>query len=204
MSWDFAHDEMLLKVLQHNVGRSGDALHCLLETAVERGTDLVLIQEPPARLRYAHPEFDLIWTTGRTLEARRKDSEWTFSIEDDLTKESEGDVQAIAVGVRGKAGKVLRIVNAYFQKVGCEGRRRPAGGAQWDELVGKECILAGDFNAHSPVWNPRCVRRREHRFLEDLIDAHELTVLNDGRATRPAEGRGHSVIDLTLDRKSVV
>ena len=40
----------MLKVFQHNVGRSGDTLNCLLETAV--GTDLVLIQELPARLGY--------------------------------------------------------------------------------------------------------------------------------------------------------
>ena len=97
----------MLKVLQHNVGRSGDALHCLLETAVERGTDLVLMQEPPARLGYAHPGFDLIWTTGRTLAARQKDSEWTFATEDGFTKESVGDVQALAVGVRGRSGRVL-------------------------------------------------------------------------------------------------
>ena len=125
MPRDFAHDEML-RVLQHNVGRSGDALHCPLETAVERGTDLVIIQEPPARLGYAHPGFNLLWTTGRTLVARRKDSEWTFSTEDGHTKYSGGDVQAIAVGVRGRTGKVLRVVNAYFQRVGREGRERPA------------------------------------------------------------------------------
>ena len=78
----------MLKVLQHNVGRSGDALHCLLETAVGRGTDLVLVQKPPIRLGYAHPGFDLVWSPGRTLMARRKDSKWTCSTEDGLTKDS--------------------------------------------------------------------------------------------------------------------
>ena len=189
----------MLKVHQHNVGRRGEGLHCLLETTVESGTDLVLIQEPPTILGYAHPGFDLIWTEGRTLAARRKDSEWTFSTEDGLTKDSVGDVQAIAVGTRGGggAGKVLRIVNANFQKVGTEGRGRPAG-ADWGGFVSEKCLSAGDFNAHSPIWNARCRRRRDHLFLENLIDAHELTVLNDGRATRPAEGESHSIIDLTL------
>ena len=168
------------------MGKSGDALHCLLETAVRRGTDLVLIQEAPARLGYAHPGFGLLWMPGRMLAAKRKDSDWTFSTEDSFSKDSDGDVQVIAVGRSGRTGRLLRIVNAYFQKVGREGRSRPAEGAEWDDLVDEKCIVAGVFNAHSLVWNPRCGRRRDHRFLEELIDAYELVVLNDGRATRSA------------------
>ena len=38
----------------------GDAVHCLLETAVKRGTDLIMMREPPARLGYAQPGFDLL------------------------------------------------------------------------------------------------------------------------------------------------
>ena len=53
--------------------------------------------------------FDLIWTTGRTPSARRK----FFSAEDNLSKDSRGDVQAIAVGQRGHSGRHLRIVNAH-------------------------------------------------------------------------------------------
>lgn len=107
-------------------------------------------------------------------------------------------MQAIALGVRGRAGKVLRIINAYFQKVGREGRARPAEEAEWDDLLSEKCIVAGDFNAHSPVWNPRCERRRDHQFLEDLIDTHSLTILNDERASRPSGGTSHSIIDPTL------
>ena len=55
----------------------------------------------------------------------------------------------------------------------------------------------GDFNAHSPVWNPRCTTRRDARFLEDLIDTFDLTVLNDDSPTRLG-GENHSIIDLTL------
>lgn len=34
--------------------------------------------------------------------------------------------------------------------------------------------------------------------LEELITAHELRALNDGRETRPGDGNTHSTIDLTL------
>ena len=91
----------MLHTLQHNVGKSGDALHCLLETGMKRKTDLVLVQEPPLFAGYSHPGYDLIWTKGRTMAARRKDSTWTFSTEDNLSRDSMGDVQVIAVGKKG-------------------------------------------------------------------------------------------------------
>ena len=89
-------------------------------------------------------------------------------------------------------------MNAYFHKISREGRGRSEEGAECDNLVDEKCIVASDFNVHSPVWNPRCGRKTDHRFLGYLIDAHELVVLNDGQATRPAEGKNHSVIDFTL------
>lgn len=81
------------------------------------------------------------------------------------------------------------------------GSYRPAERALWDDILGDgDCIVAGDFNAHSPVWNPLCRERRNATFLEDLVEAHELQVLNDGMATRPANEDSdiHSVMDLTL------
>ena len=60
-------------------------------------------------------------------------------------------------------------------------------------------MVAGDFNAHSPRWNPQCsqIQRRDTRFLEELIDTHDLQVLNGVKATRPGS-ECHSIIDLTL------
>jgi len=39
-------EPMLLKVLQHNCARGGQVMEAVLESAVKRGVDLVLIQEP--------------------------------------------------------------------------------------------------------------------------------------------------------------
>ena len=62
------------------------------------------------------------------------------------------------------------------------------------------CILAGDLNAHSTIWNPHCTILRNATFLEDHITAHELQVLNDNHETQPSRPGGtlHSIIDLTL------
>ena len=95
----------------------------------------------------------------------------------------------------------MRVVNACFQKKGRNGTYRPAEKALWDYILGGgDCILAGDFDARSPVRNRFCTTRRNATFLEDLIAAHELQVLNDDRETRPTrpEGTLHSIIDLTL------
>ena len=61
-----------------------------------------------------------------------------------------------------------------------EGTHRPTERARWGGILAAEpCILAGDFNVHSPAWNPHCIERRDARFLEDLLDAFELEALND-------------------------
>ena len=95
----------------------------------------------------------------------------------------------------------MREVNAYFQRKGRDGAHRPAEHALWDGILGGgDCILAGDFNAHSIVWNQHCTTRRDAASLEDLITAHELQILNDDRATIPARPGSdlHSIIDHTL------
>ena len=128
-----------------------------METAVERKADLVLVQEAPAFRGSRHPAFDFLWS-GRTLTARRRNSEWTASTEDRFTREAGGDVQVVSLGRRGSKDREVRIVNTYFQGTGrAQDRRvRQAEQARWDDILLEDCVVAGDFNAHSPRWNPRC------------------------------------------------
>ena len=158
-------------------------MHCILETAKEKGIDLVLMQEPPQRndpsFRPSHPGFTLLWSSGRTCAARRIDSPWAFSLEESNTRETAGDAQVIAMKRRGSSKTSCRIINTYFRKR-ADSRARPAEQCRWEALLGEgagPALLVGDFNAHSPVWNPRCGPRRDARFLEDLIDTFSLMVL---------------------------
>ena len=178
---------------------------------MRRGTDLVLFQEPPTgRGEFAirNPAFEILWpqtTTGRpsrVATAKRIDSEWNFSEETRFTEaETEGDVQVVRATRRDGTGAPFRIANAYFQSVGRGGGPQPAKRAQWDFLLEESseipCVVGGDFNAHSPRWNNRCVTRRNATFLEDLIDSFNLSILNDQSQTRFG-GLNHSIIDLTL------
>jgi hypothetical protein len=60
-------------------------------------------------------------------------------------------------------------------------------------------VLLGDFNAHSPAWNPLISRRNEAGPLEEIINEHNLILNNEpGAITRPGKGNKGSIIDLTF------
>ena len=88
-----------------------------MESAVKKKADLVLVQEAPEFHGSSHPAYDYLWTNGRVMTARRRSSDWTVSVESGLTREACGDVQVLALGRRGHQGRVVRVVNAYFQRI---------------------------------------------------------------------------------------
>lgn len=135
------------------------------------------------------------------MSARRVDSDWAITTEDSFTRDAEGNRLVLAMAREGYRGRALRVQNVYFQKKGRDGVYRPAERAMWGDILGDgDCILAGDFNAHSPVWNSHRRTRRNAAFLEGLVETNELQGLNDGTVTRPANRDNdiHSDIDLTL------
>ena len=125
---------------------------------------------------------------GEFLRRGEKNLDWTVTTEDGLTHRAGGDVQVLSVGRRGHTTREMRIVNAYFQRVGRDGAHRLAEAAAWNDILEEDsCILAGDFNTHSTIRSSRCENRRA-TFLENPIRTCELRVLSDGQATRPSEG----------------
>lgn len=98
------------------------------------------------------------------------------------------------------------VVNIYDNRVGqgytwegeTPGNRRAIEDVMWDRVIWGRVLLLGDVNAHSPVWNLHCQRRKNAKPLEDLIERFDLLINNEsGRTTRPAS-TGVSVIDLAL------
>ena len=171
-------------ILQHNLGRRADAVVALMETAKEQKADVVLVQEPPALDGSKQPAFEFL-RAGGVLTARRIDSEWTISTQNSFPRDTDGDVQALALGRRGHRGREARLVNVYQQGTGRQHRARNAEDARWDEILLEDCIVVGGFNALSPVWIPRRTQRRDAKFLEDLIATHELAVKNDDQVRSP-------------------
>jgi len=64
-------------------------------------------------------------------------------------------------------------------------------------------IIAGDINAHSPMWNSRCQRRSHYTgFWENLFE--ELVIWNEEEATRhSSNARNHSIIDVTASTPGI-
>lgn len=86
-----------------------------------------------------------------------------------------------------KPARRTRVVNAYDNRVRqrCtwEGNtprnRRALEDITWDRVIRGQFLLLGDINAHSPVWNPHCQRRKNAKPLEDLIEIFDLLINNE-------------------------
>jgi len=67
-------------------------------------------------------------------------------------------------------------------------------------------VLAGEINAHSIRWNPRCQAQWHAAFWESVIDQNGLEIGNDGKATLHWTRECHEgewVIKLTLANQRV-
>ena len=74
----------------------------------------------------------------------------------------------------------------------------------WDQIIEGRCLLLGDFNAHSPLWNPQVRARVNAGPLENLIDEAGLYINNElGIPTQPKSTPGISIIDLALTTVSM-
>jgi len=197
---------VLLKALQHNCARGGQVLEAVLESAVRRGVDLVLIQEPRGEKEKdgtrSHPSFTFIkgeeGAAAKCWIAINRASRCRVTELRDLARECENHVQVVEVALPEGAGSVI-IANVYDRHKGSE-TIRPAQAERWGEIARHErVIIAGDMNAHSKLWNPQTTRPRNHSFWEKLIREEELFVWNTEEATRIGAGAEiHSIIDLTL------
>jgi hypothetical protein len=125
-----------------------------------------------------------------------KDSVWKVRPREDLAQPGEGDVQILDIVCRGH--RQVWVVNVYDAPRASD-RVRPARPVEWSHVITQGTILAGDFNAHSRRWNPYYDVPLHHKFLEDLMDVHDLRYVGDGQETHSQSGQLHlSVINLVF------
>ena len=206
-------------VIQQNCGKGYECTISVLEAGLGLDVGVVCIQEPfLGRKNLAQSGFSLYWPAGthdrkdnRVHITVRKDLLNTTIVENrmDLISHPYGMVLDITEGhIHGGGQKrKTRIVNIYDNKLG-EGQtwqgpelriRRAIEDFPWRPIIKRQVLIVGDINAHSPVWNPYCHRRKNAGPLEELIDSYELIVNNDpDYATRPSSQGSLSIIDLAL------
>jgi hypothetical protein len=113
-------------------------------------------------------------------------------------------IQCLDVWETVKRRKVrrTRLINIY-NKAKVRGGGYTIDHIDLARLIEVRSILAGDFNARSPAWDPWVSGRQNAGTTERLIERHELIVNNnDQQATRCGKNC-KSIIDLTLSTRGV-
>ena len=210
-----------MRLLQHNCRKTYAVTVAALEAGLELGVGLACLQEPYIDTEFRHGGYQIYWPESGS----RRDRRVAVAIRRDLASkvivEARTDLldhpylMALDIWELNRAREKVRrtrIVNCYDNWLGIshcwhggnERQRRALEDGQWDQVIEGRCLLVGDFNAHSPLWNPLARARVNAGPLEDLIDEAGLYINNElGVPTRPKRTPGISIIDLALTTVSM-
>lgn len=208
--------ERSLKIISINANRASPPTENTLQIAVERGTDIILVQEPwfhcqrsddwSKEQSTAHSEFTQILPNitdnrrPRTLAYISK--AFTPSTYLSPTSPADGDIQVIEItyGV-----KCLQIINLYNQKESDMQPIRTFQRSLKNLRLHNSTIIMGDFNAHHPWWNPRIEKpSRDAEEIVDWIDDNNLSLLNKIGEKTFIRGSADIVIDLALVSETIL
>jgi len=186
-------------------------MEVVLDLAVRRGVDLVLIQEPRGEKEKdgtrSHSNLTFIrGEDGVPLKcwiAVNRAPRCRVTELKELTRACENHILVVEVALPG-VGEPIIIANVYDRHRG-SAASRPAQWAAWGEITQPKCvIIARDMKAHSKLWNPETTRPRNHSFRERLIQEDALIVWTSEEVTWTGLGATiHSIIDQTLSSPNI-
>jgi len=164
-------------------------LEAFLETAVRRGADLVLIQEPRGANEKdstrSHPSFMFIRgeesVPAKCWIAVNRASRCQVTELRNLAAGTANHVQVVEV--TPPWGESIIIANFYDRHAGSE-NNRPAQHPGWGEIARhRRVVIAGDMNAHSKLWNPRTTRPRncQNNGRPEMTDRRRRPEMTDQR-----------------------
>ena len=198
-------------VLQHNCNGTAVSTVTALEAATERGAEVACLQEPYVGKRHtiSHRGFQIRWPEcveqdTRVALAIRNDvlDNYVFEERTDLVDGPHVQCLDIWETRHRKKARCTRLINIYNRA------RVQDGGYAIDHLdlsrlIEARTILAGDFNARSPAWDPWVVGRQNSKTVERLIERHELIINNNDHQPTRRGKTCKSIIDLTLSTHRV-
>lgn len=202
-----------IKIISLNANRSSPPTENALNIALERGTDIVLIQEPwffkntsenwALEQSTAHSAFTQILPhtpnnrKPRTLAYVSRN--FTPSVHLSPSSPRDSDILVLEVSHNNKT---LQIINIYNQKLSDEDPTRTFQRSLQNYRLHNSTILMGDFNSHHPWWNPRIDRTSaDAEAIAEWFEDKELQLLN--KPGQETFFRGHTVIDLALISEAV-
>ncbi|KAI7704569.1 hypothetical protein KC353_g13409 [Hortaea werneckii] len=193
-------------VLQHNCNGTAVSTVAALEAAIERGAEVACLQEPYVGKRHtiSHPGFQIRWPECAKQEIRvalalRNDALDCYVFEERTDLVESPYVQCLDVWETMHRKKVrrTRVINVY-NRARVEGGGYAIDHIDLSRLILGRAILAGDFNARSPSWDPWVTGRQNAATVERLIERQELIINNNDRQPTRRGKRCRSIIDLTL------
>jgi hypothetical protein len=198
-------------VIQHNCNGTAVSTIATLEAAMERRAEVACLQEPYVGKKHviSHPGLQIHWPERSKRETRvalalRNDALNRYVFEERTDLVNSPHVQCLDVWETSDRRKVrrTRLINIYNKA------RVQSGGYKIDHidpsrLIKGRTILEGDFNAHSPAWDPWVGGRQNAGTTERLIEKHELMVNNNDHQPTRCGKNCRSIVDLTLSTHGV-
>jgi hypothetical protein len=173
-------------VIQHNCRKAYAITIAALEAGLERNAAFICLQEPyiGRNQNISHPGYTLFWPEAGVLQDKRVTIAVRRDLMAQLIVEARTDLidhpYALALDIwdlhrdtRAKKRRT-RLINIYDNKIGLgtcylsDSNRtwRAIEDISWNTLLQGRVVLLGDFNAHSPTWNPLISQRRDAGPLE--------------------------------------
>ncbi len=187
-----------LKALQWNADGLNTKIAELNSFVKEHNVDLVLIQETKLTEKRPTPKLH-----GYTpVRADRPGAEFPGGglltyIKDDLAyrkigEAKNGQVEVLSVSIQQQAKKWVDVTNIYVPP------RAQDSDISW--IPAREtCVIAGDMNGHSPLWDGSQPADKMGESIVDMMINNNLTLCNNGSPTRTNRGTGgDSTPDITL------
>ena len=192
-----------IRVLVHNMARANLVLQSVMDTAVKRGADLVLLQEPSlGAFQPTFPDFHKLTVTpfpnvnqpSRVLAFVSK-LRPSLTVTDRSDLVHDPDVQLLEIST--PSIPPIRLYNTYnHESHALPGRADTRILA--NQNLQQRAIIAGDFNARHPLWESKVPPNGINAAaLYDIIENNSLDLLNEPDLPTRI-GPSGSVIDLVL------
>jgi hypothetical protein len=198
-------------VLQHNFNGTAVSTVTALEAAIERGAEVVCLQEPYVEKKHtiSHPGFQIRWPECVKQETRvalaiRNDALDRYVFEERIDLAGGPHVQGLDVWetVHRRKVRSTRLINVY-NKARVGGGGYTIDHVDLSPLIVGRTILARDFNARSPAWDSWVGGWRNAGTVERLVERHELIVNNNDCQPTRVGNNCKSIIHLTLSTYKV-
>ena len=207
-----------LRIIQWNVDGIKTSAVDLQSLLRQREVDVVLVQESKLSSKDKTPSFPGFSVLRRDrpsglCRAEDKGGVMTLVRSDIPFREVPGigderldpSMEALSVEIRIGVGVGYTITNVYHPPVRSSGLGAPSALCPDGLTVSQNHFIGGDFNCHSPVWDPLQPGDRPGEVLERWMNDHQMECLNDGSATRVNRGTGgRSAPDISLVHSSRV